>query len=408
VVDIRVMTDDDMPALRRLDDLAFGVTSSESRWEAASSALERRRQLGAFDGPELAGHAGVFTLDLTVPGGQVPAAGVTWVMVSPVHRRRGVLAALMDRQLNHLRDQGEAVAVLWASEPAIYPRFGYGLASRRLSLRVPRAHAALRPTRGSGPGRRLRVGDVAELRPACVQVYEALRSRRPGMVSRSEGAWRETAQDDPSDRGGGSAVRCVLAEAPDGAPLGYAWYRTSPTWNSGQPGGPVDVREVLTDDVATTRAVMSFLLDIDLTSQTNLWNLPLDHPLPAMLADPRRATPTLLDSLWVRLVRLDEAVQARCLSTEVDVVVEVADERCPWNAGRWRLAGGPAGAAVSRSSDPPDLSLDVDVLAAAYLGDPTLGPAHAAGLVEEHTAGALVALDRAMRGDRSPWCSYIF
>ena len=411
MIDIRSLVDADLPALRRISDLAFGVTSSDDRWAASSPALERDRQAGAFDGAELVGHAAALSHELTVPGGPeqarlVPAAGVTWVMVSPTHRRRGVLRALMDDQLAALHETGEAVATLWASEPLIYPRFGYGLASRRLGVDVPRSHAGLQ--RAPDDDVRLTVATMADLREACVPVYESVRAELPGMVSRSAAAWTESSYDDTSPGGDGSVLRCLLARDADGTAVGYAWYQTKPTWEGGVPGGDVVVQEALACTPAGLRAVLGFLLDVDLMTRARFWNAPVDDPLLWMLPDVRRSHPTLLDGLWVRLVRLDEALAQRGYATEVDVVLEVTDRACPWNEGRWRLSTGGGGAVVARTPDAPDLSLDVVELGAAYLGDGSLLPAALAGRVEEHTTGAARALHRALRGDRAPWCASIF
>ena len=70
-------------------------------------------------------------------------AGVTAVGVRPTHRRRGLLTRLMRAQLEALRDGGEAIAGLWASEARIYGRFGYGLATRVAQLEVRTERAAL-------------------------------------------------------------------------------------------------------------------------------------------------------------------------------------------------------------------------------------------------------------------------
>ena len=83
----------------------------------------------AFDGDRIVGGAGAFPFELTIPGGTVPCGGVTVVGVLPTHRRRGVLTAMMRAQLEDIRDRGEPIAALWASEEVIYRRFGYGLAS---------------------------------------------------------------------------------------------------------------------------------------------------------------------------------------------------------------------------------------------------------------------------------------
>jgi hypothetical protein len=63
---------------------------------------------------------------------------------------------------------------------------------------------------------------------------------------------------------------------------------------------------------------------------------------------------------------------------------------------------------VERTQAAPDVALDVRDLAAAYLGDDTVGPAAVAGLVTEYTHGAVRALTRAMRGHRAPYCAYMF
>lgn len=92
---------------------------------------ETERSPAVWDAGEVVGTAGAFSFRVTVPGGAaVAAAGVTMVGVQATHRRRGVLTGLMRRQLDDVRALGEPVAVLTASEPEIYGRFGYGCASR--------------------------------------------------------------------------------------------------------------------------------------------------------------------------------------------------------------------------------------------------------------------------------------
>src|SRR5207247_955847 len=66
-------------------------------WEPTAEGAERfarnfdvGRMLTAWDDGALVGAAGAFGLELSVPGGSVPAAGVTLVGVLPTHRRRGL------------------------------------------------------------------------------------------------------------------------------------------------------------------------------------------------------------------------------------------------------------------------------------------------------------------------------
>lgn len=399
------MSDDDMVALRRVDEWAFAMTSTDSRWDTAAATLERDRQLGAFVDGALAGHTAAFTVDLTVPGGVVPCAGVTWVAVFPANRRRGVLRTLMTRQLAELGESGEPVAALWASEPGIYGRYGYGPASRLASVAVERGVELAGP---AAAGVTVRLADLAESLEPCQAVYERLRPTHPGMVSRGPAHWAESSFDDPTTREGWSARRCAVAVDDDGTPLGYAWFRTKPSWRHGSPAGTTEVAEFLAVTAGATRALLDVVLDLDLMATTEVWNLPVDHPLLTLTAGTARVRPVISDQLWVRLVRLAEALTARRYAAEVDVVLEVSDETCPWNEGRWRLSADPSGSTVARTTDPADVALDVARLAGAYLGDDHLERALVAGLVDERTAGRATVLARAMRGDRAPYCPYVF
>ncbi|HMC69737.1 MAG TPA: GNAT family N-acetyltransferase, partial [Mycobacteriales bacterium] len=113
---IRPVTTDELPAFFALLSTAFGEDFHDAEVEVESLTAEPERTLAAFDGADIVGTAGAFTFELTVPGGQLPAAGVTYVGVRPTHRRRGLLGTMMRRQLHEVHDRGEPVAVLWASE----------------------------------------------------------------------------------------------------------------------------------------------------------------------------------------------------------------------------------------------------------------------------------------------------
>ena len=106
-----------------------GWPADDEAAQRFSSNLPLERMHACFDGDRIVGGAGAFPFELTVPGGTVRCGGVTVVGVLPTHRRRGILTAMMRAQLEDVRDRGEPIAALWASEEVIYRRFGYGLAS---------------------------------------------------------------------------------------------------------------------------------------------------------------------------------------------------------------------------------------------------------------------------------------
>src|SRR5437867_11059879 len=100
------------------------------------------RCIAALDGSEIVGGASAASFTMTVPGGWVRAAGVTGVAVKPTHRRQGNNSALMRRQLDDVRANGEPLAILYASDGGIYGRFGYRLASFHRSMGAGPDHTA--------------------------------------------------------------------------------------------------------------------------------------------------------------------------------------------------------------------------------------------------------------------------
>jgi predicted acetyltransferase len=345
-----------------------------------------------------------------VPGEEtLPAAGVTFVSVLPTHRRRGVLSSLMRRQLTDIRDRGEPLAVLWASEAAIYSRYGYGLASWQLSFTFKRGEGALAPTAPDARDVRLRMADPSAALPELAKIYQTVLPSRPGFFARDQAWWRSLLHDPAEERHGASPLRCVLAEQ-QGQPQGYLLYSGLGRWDSdGLPDAVVTVRELMSASPAAGAALWADLLSRDLATEFRVERRPLDDPVLHMLADPRRARSQLADALWARIVDVPAALTGRGYSCPVDVVIEVRDELMPSNAGLWRLtAGFSGGASCVRASSAPDIALDITQLGAAYLGGTRLGALAGAGLVTELRPGAVRRLSAAMSWDPAPWCPVIF
>lgn len=402
---VRTLSEQDWSAFAALDSHAFGSTAPEELLEAERAFFGGGRDIGAYDAELLVGIATAYPFELTVPGGTVPAAGISWVGVLPTHRRRGVLSSLMDAQLSGLHEEGrEPVAVLWASEPPIYGRFGYGLSSRFWSVTVPRSATALSADTPLDPDLRLRLV-AADDWALTAKVYDGVAAQRPGMFARDERWWRRAVLDIPAMRDGRSELRCVVAEDGTGV-RGYARYSTKQDF-SDFGNGTVSVREVMAADPAALAALYRYLFDLDLMGSASVWNVPVDDPLMHWLQNPRRAKPEVNDALYTRLVDVDTALAGRTYADDIDVVLEVRDAHCPWNAGRWRLSGGTAGATCNRTQDAADLTLDVRELGAAYLGGISLVELAAAGWVEGSPA-ALRAAATAFTHTPAPWVPVVF
>jgi predicted acetyltransferase len=396
---------EDFDDIFELMSLAFHGDGDRELREVERGIFEPERGLLVRDGATAVAHAAAFTRELAVPGGSVPAAHVTMVSVAPTHRRRGLLSGLMRRQLREVRDAGrEPVAVLWASEGRIYPRFGYGLAAQSLTFRCDTVELRL-PEPASAPGT-LRLDRPAARGADLARVYERARADRPGWSDRDERWWAYVLADVKSLREGATERRVLLHEGPDGVD-GYALYRTREEWDAAGPRGEVRVDEVVTADPAAYLALWRTLLSIDLTRKLTFRGA-VDEPLLRLVNEPRRLGGRLSDALWVRLVDVPAALAARRYATDVDVVVEVTDELLPENSGRWRLVGGPGGASCTASTAPAALACDVRCLGELYLGGVGLAALAAAGRVRELTAGALAAAGPAFGWHRAPAAMEVF
>src|SRR3954447_26752042 len=128
-IEIRSPTAEELPQFIETVMTGFLEAVTDHDTTMLASQLDPTHQYWALDGDVPVGSAGTYDLDMRVPGGELPIAGVTLVGVHASHRRRGILTQMMRRQLDDAHERGEPIAVLWASEASIYGRFGYGVAS---------------------------------------------------------------------------------------------------------------------------------------------------------------------------------------------------------------------------------------------------------------------------------------
>jgi predicted acetyltransferase len=405
---IRVGAAEDWAEISRLLGLVFHDTSEPEQHEVEHSVFEPERSLVAEDGDLIVGHAAAYTRELTVPGAIVPAAHVTLVGVAPTHRRRGLLNRMMRRQLDEIAAAGrEPVAVLWASETKIYPRFGYGMAAQRLRADIMTREVTLTAAPPPVAEGRLRIVRPADAIADLATVYEQLRADRTGWSSRDDRWWRFVLSDLPSQRDGGTALLGVVHDTPHG-PTGYALWRTESRWDEHGPDGAVRVREVAAADPVAYAALWRFLLGIDLTRTASARFLAVDEPLQHLVDEPRRLGLRVQDGLWIRIADLPAALAARRYVTDVDVVLDVTDALLPGNTGRWRLTGGPAGAVCERTTAGADLACTALELGAVYLGGTALTTLAAAGRVRELTPGALHRASAAFGWHRQPNPTEVF
>jgi predicted acetyltransferase len=397
---ISAPSQEEMPEFIRLIEAAFGHEPHEEEVERWARTLEPERMLWVSDGDLKVATAGAFSFQFTIPGGEVPAAGVTVVGVLPSHRRRGILTQMMREQLDDVRSRDEPLAILWASEASIYGRFGYGLATKAAKISVDRDRAVFRDrAEPVGATRLVTLEQAADLLPG---VYERVRVETPGMFTRARTWWEASTLADPEHaRRGAGPLFCAVFELDD-EPEAYALYRIKGNWDEGFPNSTLVIREVMATSPLALREIWRFLFGVDLIARVETWGIPPDYPLFLMLTEARRLRMALGDALWVRLVDLEAALAARSYQEGQSLVLDVTDPFCAWNEGAWRVPD------AERTEDAPDLRLDAADLGSAYLGGISFAELARAGRVEELREGAVARADSLFRTSVTPWCPEVF
>lgn len=393
-------TPDDWPGVASL--LATVFHSTQGNQPTENEVFEPDRSLLVKDDGAVVAHAGVFTRELAVPGATVPAAHVTMVGVVPTHRRRRLLTRMMHRQLQEVP---EPVAVLWASEGQIYGRFGYGMASHRVSLRIENREVRL-PEPGE-PGRFRALPADAAL-PVLRPLYDQVWPDHPGWSSRNDRWWQRRLSDPPERREGAGERRITSYERTPGQPVGYALWRTRGDWGATGPDGEVRVEEVVAADPEAHLALWRFLLEVDLTRSVSMWLGGMDDPLLYTVNEPRRLGTTLGDGLFVRITDLPAALTARRYAAPMDLVWEVTDPLLERNSGRWRLTTDGDKTRCVRTDDAPDLVCGIEALGSAYLGGIPVGALGNAGQVRALRPEALVRASAGFGWHRAPMGNEIF
>ena len=253
---------------------------------------------------------GVFPLTLNVPGpdgglSQVPCAGLSWVGVHPDHRRQGVLSAMMRHHLEQVHEEADThVSALHASEPAIYGRYGYGLASLELQV-------------GLGRGSTLTAPELEEAATAVTTQFATvsdagmparlrdahLRSGDLGAVVGDLGFYERVCFE-PADQLRDKEPSRVLFARRDGEDVGFAVFRRTHKWENFRPAGELSVWLLVGDPVAEL-VLLRRLVDFDLMGSVSLSKVGVDDPLFLWAGGPRSTSDVgTYDSLWVRLVDL--------------------------------------------------------------------------------------------------------
>jgi predicted acetyltransferase len=374
--------------------------ASDEFWAVLRNGYVLDRAFGAFDGDRQVGTAISLASSLTVPGGaMLPAAAVTYVGVRSDYRRRGALTGMMRAQLADCAARGDVFAILHASEPVIYGRFGYGVGTLARIVKVRSARAVVRPeVPVSGTVHILDNDDVV---PTLAAAYPALQPNRTGLIGRS----REWYVISYQRRFADEYLRVAAHYTPAGDVDGWVAYVPADD-DSDDPraGSGLRVLDFQAADQGAFNDLWRFLIGIDLVDEITAYNRPTDEPIEELLVDSYAVRSERDDELWLRIVDVPAALAARTYGVASPVVIEVVDTLLPANSGRYRIS--PQG--MEPTTEAPQLTVKPEELAMMYLGTYRAGTLAGINRIAVADPDALPAADRLFAVDRPAWTGTMF
>ena len=385
----------------------YGTADPQAVADFRRPQLDFARTWAAYDGDRIIATLRSYLTELTVPGGSIlPADAVTAVTTMPTHRRRGALTSLMGASLQAAAERGEPISILIAARWPIYGRYGYGPATSLAEYSIDTGIADFGALGREGV---LEYVDKATGQALMPALFDRFRRAQSGAISRdSVDFHREFGK--PTVPGWPHWVGWVAVHRPEpGADIdGLVRYHVDEKWEGMRPLSVAVIDDLVSTTTDAYTALWKLCCDLDNIATLTAANRSVDEALPWMLADARAVVQTQrFDNIWLRILDVETTLSARRYLTAGSVVIEVRDAM-NHAAGRYLLEAGPDDVSCTRTTEAPDIELDVRTLGAAYLGGTSLQTMATAGLVAEHRAGAITLADAMFRWTTVPWCNTWF
>jgi predicted acetyltransferase len=413
-IELRPVTDSNFVEWRKAVRRGFGLHAHpDDIARMRNERAEIDRLVAAVDtrSERIVATGGADSYSLTLPGGAtVPMAGVAYMTTSVTHRRQGAFSGMMSQIHDSARERGDIISGLWAAQTNLYGRFDYGLAVNSYDWEIDPSFGAFSHSPMPEDGEtetdaHVYFVDADEAAVILPGIYDQMRLQTAGGLDRTSGRWRYELFDEERVREGASQLFFAICEEA-GEQTGYVAYRTRRV-GTDDIGGLEVFEEVSVTDTAHA-TLWRFLLDSELVGKITAINRPSDDPLWWMLSDPRRLTRKIHDSLWIRFLDTQKALEARTYNADGRLKIGLVSESQPEVAGTYVLDIDDSQASVKKTTEKPDVVMTPADLAAIYLGGVSPGPLVEAGRIDAITTGSLAKLHGMFATDSAPWCAHYF
>ena len=378
-IEIRPATPEEFGQLGELTSYAYAGQFGDGPDNTVTASNRPEWSLCAFDGPRLVSTYSTIPFTMRANGNAVPMGGVSTVGTLPEYRRRGLMSRITLQAFADMRERGQGVAALWASQAAIYQRYGYGMVTVMRNYQVDITDIDFHDGDG-GTSEVERLG-IATGYDLVKQVYIGFIAHRMCYLHRGRPLWHNNAFEDIDAEG---PVHIALSRDGDGAPDGYMVY----TLRHDRHDHPSRSQEIRIRDLAwltpgAYRSLWSFVKRHDLVGSVRWNNAPADDPALEFFLEPRLLNARDDEGMWLRIVDVPMALAGRGWDADGELTLGIAEDRiAPWNVGTWRLGVSGGTAEAGPAGGDADIVLPVKALALLYAGRRSARELAALGMLE--------------------------
>ncbi len=399
-VEIRPASAAEMAQLGILGGYVYGGSFGDGPDNVIATANRPEWTLCAFVDGKLASSFGNIPFTMRANGKAVKLAGVSIVGTQPEYRRQGLVRRIHTRAFGGMRDAGQSVAALWASQAAIYQRYGYAMGTVCRRYAIDTVDICFYDG-DDGSGRVERI-DLDSAYDIIKGIYIDFVAERTGYLHRAKALWLQNALEPVAADGPLWVAACYDA---DGKARGYVVY----TLRAGRVEHRARDQELVVRDLAwldadAYRSLWSFIARHDLVGRVRWNDAPADDPGLELLLEPRLLNASDREGVWYRIVDAPAALAGRGYDVESTLAIGIeSDPLAPWNDGVWRLETGTDGAHAQATAAVADIRVSAKALASLWSGCRSATQLAAWGLLEG-SRQALACADSLFRTRHAPHC----
>ena len=364
-IEIRPATDSEMGQLGLLTGYVYGGAFGDGEDNLPATSNRPEWTLCAFDGPTMVASYAAIPFTMRANGRAMAMAGVSVVGTLPEYRRQGLIRRITERSFQQMRDNGQTVAALWASQAAIYQRYGYSLGSAMRHYELDTADARLLIE--TDPALTVRRETPAKAFDAMREIYRNFITDRSLYLHRSKPLWQGGVLEERSTDG---PINVAVCRSEDGTLVGYVVYTLrSDKLNHRARSQEIIVRDMAWLSIDACRSLWEFLARHDLVGRINWRAAAADDPAEELFAEPRMLHARDTEGVYFRVVDVAGALAGRGYDVDGDIRIGIsADRETPWNEGTWRLSANNGDGEVTKESGAAEVTFSIKSLSSAFSG----------------------------------------